>query len=173
MRMKHHILAALKEEFSAWEELLGGMSEAQITAPQLPSDMSVKDIIAHLWAWQQRSIARLKAARLDQEPEFPKWPATLDPNSEGDTDQVNAWIYETHHDQPWSSVHQDWSEGFQQCLDLAEGISERDLLDTERYTWLKDYPLVFMLLASYDHHQEHLEKVLAALEGHGNMKNVG
>jgi hypothetical protein len=38
------------------------MSEEYITAPQLSSNMSVKDVIAHLRAWQQRSIARLEAA---------------------------------------------------------------------------------------------------------------
>jgi hypothetical protein len=65
-----------------------------------------------------------------------------------------------------------WSEGFQQCLELAEAISEKDLLDDGRYAWLKDYPLVFILLGLYDHHQEHLEKVLAALGQHENVKNV-
>ena len=40
MYMKQHILAALSEEFNRWEELLAGMSEAQITAPQLPSNWS-------------------------------------------------------------------------------------------------------------------------------------
>ena len=40
MYMKQHILAALSEEFNHWEELLAGMSEAQITAPQLPSNWS-------------------------------------------------------------------------------------------------------------------------------------
>ena len=30
----------------------------------------------------------------------------------GDLDQINAWIYETYREQPWSSVHHDWREGF-------------------------------------------------------------
>src|SRR5947208_3318623 len=70
MNMKTHILTALKEQVDHWESLLAEMNEEQITAPQLPSTWSVKDIIAHLRAWQQRSIARLDAARLNREPEF-------------------------------------------------------------------------------------------------------
>jgi len=74
----------LKEEFNRWEELLAGMSEEQISASHLPSNLSIKDVIAHLRAWQQRSVARLEAALLNREPEFPNWPAELDPNSEGE-----------------------------------------------------------------------------------------
>ena len=57
MNMKEHILAALREQFDRWEALLGGMAEERITAPQTTSEWSVKDVIAHLWAWQQRSLS--------------------------------------------------------------------------------------------------------------------
>ena len=53
MNMKQHILLALHEEFNRWEALLASMSEAQITAPQQPSDWSIKAEMAHLSAWQQ------------------------------------------------------------------------------------------------------------------------
>ena len=172
MNGKQQILTTLREEFSRWEELLASMSEEQITAPHLPSNLSIKDVIAHLRAWQQRSIARLEAAVLNREPEFPRWPAELDPDSEDDPVQINAWIYETYREQPWSSVHRDWREGFLRFLELGEGILEKDLLDAARYPWLEGHPLAFILLASYDHHQEHLEKLLAWLREHGNRKIV-
>ena len=168
MYMKQHILAALSEEFNRWEELLVGMSEAQITTPHLPANWSTKDDIAHLWAWQQRSIARVDAALLDREPEFPAWPTALDPDAEGAADQINAWVYETYHDQPWSTIHQQWQKGFLRFMEGAASIAEKDLLDSGRYPWLNDYPLAFVLLASYDHHHEHLEKLIAWLNEQGN-----
>jgi hypothetical protein len=168
MSMKQHILAALRELFNQWEELLAGMNEEQITTPLLPSPLSSKDVIAHLMAWQQRSIARLESALLNRDPEFPKWLSGVDPDAEGNTDQINAWLYESYRDQPWSQVHQNWREGFQRFLETAEGVSERDLLDAGRYPWLKGYPLSLFLLASYDHHQEHLENLLTWLREHGN-----
>ncbi len=173
MNMKEHILTALREQFNRWEELLASMSDERITAPHLPSNWSIKDVIAHLRAWQQRSIARLEAALFNREPEFPKWLPELDPDSEGNTDQTNAWIYETYREQPWSKVHQNWREGFLRFLELGEGIPEKDLLDAGRYPWLEGHPLAFILLASYDHHQEHLEKLLAWLREHENMKIAG
>jgi hypothetical protein len=50
MNMKDHILAALREQFIRWEELLAGLSEDQITAPRFDLDWSIKDVMAHLWA---------------------------------------------------------------------------------------------------------------------------
>src|SRR4030067_519964 len=92
------------------EHLLASLSEEQITAPHLPSNLSIKDVMAHLRAWQQVSIARLEAAQLNKEPVFPNWLSGLDPESEEDRDRFNARIYETYRQQPWSRVHQDWSD---------------------------------------------------------------
>ena len=173
MSMKDHILTALREQFNRWEELLASMSAEQIASLLLPSHWSSKDIIAHLRAWQQRSIARMEAARLNREPEFPQWLSGLDPDAEGNTKQVNDRIYETYRDQPWSEVHQQWSEGFLRFLELGEGLSERDLVDGGRYPWLEGHPLALVLIASYDHHREHLEELLAWLQEHRNVKVVG
>jgi hypothetical protein len=164
MNMKEHILTALREQINCWEELLGGLSEKQITAPLVPSDWSVKDVIAHLRAWQQRSIARVDAARLNREPEYPKWGTDSDPDTEGSTQETNAWLYQTYRDQPWSQVHQDWREGYLRLIEFSGEISEMNLLASGKYPWLGPHPLAFILLASYDHHQEHLDKLLAWLQ---------
>lgn len=165
MNDKQQILTMLRSEFNRWEELLAGMSEAQITAPQLPSNQSIKDVIAHLWAWQQRSIARLEAALLGRAPEFPNWPADLDPEPNDEPHQLNAWIYETNRERPWSSVHQDWRAGFLRFLELAEAIPEPHLLETGKYAWLEGHPLSLVLLGSYEHHhEEHFEPLLAWLQ---------
>lgn len=170
MNDKQHILTALREEFNRWEELLANLSEPQITAPQLPENWSIKDVVAHLRAWQQRSIARLEAALLDRAPEYPAWPAQLDPEMEGQPHDLNAWLYAQHRDQPWSSVHQDWSEGFRRFLELGAALPEKDLLDADKYPWLEGYALIDVLQGSYEHHQEHaeyLEPVIADLRQRG------
>lgn len=68
MNMKGHILAALREQSERWEELLVSLSEEQITAPRFDLDWSIKDVVAHLWAWQQISIARMEAGAHDRAP---------------------------------------------------------------------------------------------------------
>lgn len=164
MNMKEHILAALKEQFNHWEELLKNLSEEQITTPRFDLDWSIKDVIAHLWGWQQISTARMQAALENREPEFPEWMTDQDADWEEDADQTNARIYETNHDKSWSEVYRSWREGFSRLLDAAGPIPEKDLLDASRYAWLDGYSLGFVLVASYDHHQEHLGKLIVALQ---------
>lgn len=163
MTMKQHILLALGEQYERWESLLGGLSEEQATSPLPASTWCVKDVISHLWAWQQRSIARVDAAVHNSEPQLPRWPEDLEPDSEGSTNQVNTWIFETYQDRLWAESVRAWSEGYRHLLQLAEQVSERDLLDGDRYPWLKGAPLAMILLATYDHHQEHYEKLQGAL----------
>jgi hypothetical protein len=159
MNMKGHVLAALKEQFDRWEELLASLSEEQITAPHFDFDWSIKDVMAHLWVWQQISIARMEGGLNNREPELPKWIVNNIENWEEDADRVNAVTFETYHEKPWSEIYRNWRDGFLKFLDLGNKISERDLLDGDRYSWLEGHSLAFILVASYDHHQEHLEKL--------------
>jgi hypothetical protein len=123
--------------------------------------------MAHLRAWQQRSVARAEAALHDREPDFPKWPGELNPDSEENTDRINAWIHETARNQPWSMVHREWRDGFLRFIELGEAIPEKDFLDLNRYAWLQGHPLSFIYEASYEHHHiDHLEPLLAWLREH-------
>jgi hypothetical protein len=71
-------------------------------------------------------------------------------------------------------VQRDWRVGFLRCLDLAEAIPEKDLLEAGRYPWLPGYPLVAVLLGSYEHHEEHFHQLLLAwLRQQANLKTVG
>lgn len=173
MNLKEHILTALREEYNRWEELLAGLSESQVAAPLLPSEWTTRDVVAHLRAWQQRSIARLEAALQDREPVFPQWNPQVEPDSDGDTDRVNDWIYQANRERPWLEVYQNWRNGFLRLLELGEQIPEKDLLDSSRYPWMEERPLALVFLGTYDHHQEHLEKLQAWLEiiNHGQEKN--
>lgn len=147
----------LQQVFDEWKGLLNGLSEEQVCETHL-SDWSIKDVIAHLMAWQQISIARLEAALSNSKPVFPDWASVLDIDSEEFTDQVNVLIYKLYASEPWQKIHQKWEEGFTRFLKLAESIPEEDLIDKDKYPWLKGYPLSEVLRGSYEHHKEdHLE----------------
>jgi hypothetical protein len=160
MNLQAHILAALQEQLETWEALLASLSQEQIESPLSPSPWSIKDVLVHLWAWQQRSIARLEAARLEREPEFPQWAEGKSPDDEDSTDRINDWIYQTYRNTPWAQVYTKWREGYRRFMELGGMISERNLLAFGLYPWMKDNSLGDVLLASYDHHQEHLEVLL-------------
>jgi hypothetical protein len=153
----------LREEFDHWESVLASLTETQITTAPQASELSIKDELAHLWAWQQRSIARLEAGLHNTQPRMPSWLPGVDPESESNTDAINAQIYETFRDRPWAAVYEQWRSGFLHFLAISEQLPEPALLDASRYGWLSGYSLADVLLGTYDHHQEHLEKLLARL----------
>lgn len=164
MKDKPPILTVLREELRRWEELLAMRDEEQIitpSAPQKPYNRSLKDVVAHLRAWQQVSLARAEAASLGGSPELPTWLAGRDPDVDdaAELDQLNTSIYKATRDLPWPSVYYDWQQGFLRFQELAETFSERDLWDTERYPWLAGYPLSVVFLNSCQHHREHRESL--------------
>ena len=115
-------------------------------------------------AWQTRSIARLEAALANKEPDFPRWPVQPLPDPGDNSDEINAWIYQTYREEPWSVVHQSWRTGFLRFLELAQAIPEKDLLDPKRFPWMQGQPLLAVLQGSYEHHHiDHLEPLLALL----------
>jgi hypothetical protein len=158
MDLKDHILQALAEQLESWDKLISGMSDELLTMPLEPSPWRIKDLVAHLWAWQLRSNARLEAAIQEHAPHFPDWPAGLDPEAE-DVDQINDWLYKKYRDLPRVEVYSNWKNGYQQLLGFARQVSEKDLLDSSKYPWMNGDPLVLVLLGTYDHHQEHLDKL--------------
>jgi len=71
---KPQLIDLHESEFAKWEQMLAGLRPAQIVDPSLADGLSVKDTLAHLQAWQSRTIARLEGALQGHAPHFPQWP---------------------------------------------------------------------------------------------------
>ena len=123
MNEKDRILSRLREVFNRWDELLPSLNEDQVTVPFAPGELSLKDEVAHLYAWQQRSIARAEAALYNREVEYPDWIKRLGRDPQGDVDQTNAFIFETYKDKSWPSVYRDWKEQFLRYLGVLRANS--------------------------------------------------
>ena len=152
---KAKLLERLRDERAQWETFLAELDEAQLTALTQPDQRSIKDIMAHLMAWQRLTVARLEAARWNQTPRPTDWPGHLDPDAE-DVDEINEWIYRTYHARPLAEILQTWRQVFQQVLDTGEALSEEELADSGRYPWMGHWPLSAVLVGTYEHHDEHL-----------------
>ena len=165
MNDKKQVLSALEDEINRWEELFCRLSDRQIEVSQLPFTYSVKDVVAHLMAWQQVSNARMEAAQTNTEPGYPDWLEGQDPEAEENIDEYNARIYEKYKDHPWSQVHKKWREGFIRLIELGTKIPENDLTNTKLFPWLKGNALIAVLRGTLGHHHEdHLEPLLDRFE---------
>lgn len=157
MDEKARALADLRDIFDRWKALTMRLREPELVAP-LHGGLSVKDIIAHLRAWQTVSIARLEAGQRGGAPLYPPW-AGSDPDAEAARTDQNARIQEMYRNQPWAAVWREWRAGFLRFMALAEAIPAADLADATRYPWLDGYTLLDVLRGSYEHHREHLEEL--------------
>ena len=168
METKREILIDLSEIFDRWQKLIASLDPEQITQTLLHSPWTVKDVVAHLWFWQQASVARMQAALQDKEPEYPAWWAKFGPDPEEDVDRTNAWNYERNRDKPWAEVYADWKTQFQHYLDLAGQVPEKDLLEPGRYAWMGEYTLSASSIGSLEHHREHYDVLSGWLREHGS-----
>jgi hypothetical protein len=160
---KPELIALFEQELEAWETLLAGLSPAQITEAWPPDGLSIKDTVAHLGAWQQRTCALIEAALHGHEPRYPEWPIELGEDETSDAvDAANAWILETNRSRPWSYVHREWRDGFIRFLELIRAIPESDLLPEGKLAWLADFQPSELLPGSYDHHHSEHRGLLEA-----------
>jgi hypothetical protein len=173
MENKKHILDGLSDIFNRWQVLLAGLSEEQILAPLTPSNWTIKDVVAHLWSWQQASLARMEAALQDKEPNYPDWWVQRGPDPEEDVDGTNALLYELSKEKPWRQVYSDWKTQFEHYLELTGQISEKDFLQPGRYAWMGQYAIADSSNGSLDHHKEHYETLTNWMMEHGGIKASG
>ena len=153
MSSKTVIFHRMTEEFNKWENLLSRF-DTNSCSQIVYENMTVKDILAHVMAWQQVSIARLEAGIEGREPIFPDW-FTGEPDSDLETNQVNSIIYEEHRNKEWEKIYKRWKDGFLRFIDLGEKISENDMFNTKKYAWLDGHSLFIVLDHSIQHHKEH------------------
>lgn len=170
MNEKQRILDELAEIFSRWQVLLASLNEAQIHQALSPSTWTVKDMVAHLWSWQQASVARMEAALHNREPNYPAWWALRGPDPEEDVDGTNALLFTLSKDKPWKVVYSDWKAQFKLYLELTQKITEKDFFQAGRYAWMGKYAIADSTNGSLDHHKEHYKELTEWLREHGGMK---
>ncbi|NJD60212.1 MAG: hypothetical protein C3F13_06430 [Anaerolineales bacterium] len=167
MNEKSLVISRLEDIYNRWQELLASLNQEQIATALQPSPWTTKDVIAHLWFWQEASVARAEAVLQGNDPHYPTWWELFGPDPNEDVDRTNAWNYERCREKPWQQVYVDWSTQFSKYLKLIAQIPDEDLLTVGRFKWMGGYSLSASVMGSYDHHQEHLEMLTAWLNEHG------
>jgi hypothetical protein len=169
MPAKEQLLTRLRAEYDRWQAMLSSLPENQLTSRTLPADLSIKDVVGHLHAWQQISVARLEGVIENRAPIYPVWLGGLQPDAEENLEQINAAIHAAWLDQPWPLVYGAWRTGYLHLLDLAVAIPEDVMFDAARFAWLDGYAPADVLQGSYEHHRvEHFEPLVAWLREHGH-----
>jgi hypothetical protein len=146
---RQELLAVFENAQAEFEALLEQVGEARLTEPGVTGSWSIKDIIAHVTAWEERPVAWLEALQQGTSPEPAPWPKGLD------DDQTNALIYEANRDRSLADVLARWRQVSRSIAQAIRTLSEDDLFNRQ-IEWLGGNSLAEALPGnSYEHLNDH------------------
>jgi uncharacterized protein (TIGR03083 family) len=137
------------------EAVLAQIPAERMTDPALPNGWSVKDLVAHLAAWEQRAgdLSHILAAGREVE------------DGVSDFNEFNARVYIENRERSLEDVLRTEPEAFLRLRNVAEKFSETDLFDPARFAFLDGMPLMQLIANnSYGHYEEHMGDLRAWIQ---------
>lgn len=116
------LLVKLDHEWSRLEELLAQLSPAEMEQPGVDHEWSVKDILAHLAAWDRRGMGWIAAAVGGETPAIPEVGKTW-----GDADALNEATYQANRERPVGEALADFRQAHRCLVAQIEALSEEDI----------------------------------------------
>ncbi|WP_165423396.1 ClbS/DfsB family four-helix bundle protein [Ktedonosporobacter rubrisoli] len=146
--IKTSILDLLQQSQRSSKAFMQALDERERTAVGKPDFWSAKDHLAHMTYCIRQNLI-LKVAAILQQQEVSR--------REESVDQMNARVFEEHRLRPWEEVHVAFERVYADLIQLAERLSEAELLDASRFSVITEgHPLYTAFLGNgYEHLQEH------------------
>ena len=151
---KARLLKDIRAGHQRLEEVLGGFTDADMVKRTAPGAWSLKDLLAHITAWEKAFLdwyhTGLKGGKPDK-PDFSK-PGVLD--------EVNRQIYEKSRNRKLKDVVNEFRASYHKILVEVESIPEEVMFVTGKYAWTKTLPLVdYIISNTSEHYAGHLPTV--------------
>jgi hypothetical protein len=112
-------------------------------------DWSAKDVIAHLYEWQQMFFRWYEAGLRGETPAVPaagyKW---------SQLPALNQKIYETYRDYPWADLLADFRASHAKTLALVESLSDETIITPGLYPWMNKNSLIAYLASTTSSHYD-------------------
>jgi uncharacterized protein (TIGR03083 family) len=147
---KTDLLAALQREHDAMEQAIAGLTPEQLDTPFRADGWSIKDLLAHITAWESEMVTALFHAAYGRQPALGEIIAKMD--------AWNAERYAENRTRPVERVLADW-RGVRQALIHRVKEWDEAALNAE-VAWRRGRTLVQLIEAnSYGHEAEHREEI--------------
>lgn len=161
------LLKLIAESHDQMERLLASMDERQLTQPGVYDNLSVKDILAHLSAWERLADDWIGAGLCGERPVvYTPGFEVNDPDDEAIMHLLNDHIYQENRDRPLAEVLTQFRATHFHTLELVQALSEIDLNDPNRFDWCNSRPLwTLIAVNTYEHYEEHIVLIQAWLDG--------
>lgn len=152
---KTELIQRIETDWARLQAALDGLSEEQLHTPGVVGDWSIKDVLAHITAWQTRLITAMFKVEKGFKPD------TLGGGAAA-VDQLNEKFYREMKDRPFEQVWDDLDASYQQLLRRLENWSDKDLFDAKRFKWMQGEPFERYIAGdSYEHYAEHAAQIEA------------
>lgn len=113
---KDELLRRLDERYEWFDVLLERAAAQDTDAAGVTEEWSVKDVVAHLIAHEQRSIDEIRAAQQGRTPEIKH-----DENDSFNDGAVFAWRASS-----FEQVRKAWQKSFQQVVQVVQALTDAD-----------------------------------------------
>ncbi len=146
---RQSLVQELESAQADFESLLEQAGPGRLDRPGVNGEWSVKDILSHMTAWEERILAWSAAIETNTQPEPPPWP------KDSSEEQVNQWIYERNRYRPLQEVMETWRRVYQGVLKAISLRSDEELFDL-KLSWLNGASLGESIPGnSYEHLRHH------------------
>jgi hypothetical protein len=147
----------IHDEWEAFSAALSNLSEPQIIRRD-PGEWSVKDILAHIAAWEKFLILN-QFLGMNAAEALCVDPAVID---RADENEVNAILFERNRDRPLVEVQSDWYETHRWLMSELVKIGAEALAAPTRCFGPDPKPLAqWVVLNTYDHYADHRRTIEA------------
>ena len=160
---KADILMHIRSEFDGLHRTIQIIPRADLEAPGVEGEWSVKDILCHLSTWRRLCMEWTQDLLAGKAPDRPA------PDESWETlDDFNQTLYLEKRAVPLGQALDEFVRAHTDSLALVEGLAESDLIDPERFAWRKGDPLWHMVAGNtWLHDKEHHETIQRWLESKG------
>jgi hypothetical protein len=156
---KSELLERMRAGREEWDALIAQIPDSARTEPALAGGWSVKDLIAHVAAYENWTAAQIRAANEGRAPTDRELYGVeeMPPDPEGwDLDCQNAAIYARYKEMPLAAVMTFSSQAFADLITAVAAISDEDFAKSGVQTWTGDRTLLEIIPEQcYAHYEQH------------------
>jgi hypothetical protein len=157
---KADLLQQVQDAHDALEGTVALLNHEQTVQPVLEGGRSVKDVLAHITAWEQLMLTWLRGRARGETPDMPELGLDYD-----GLDELNERLYGENRDRSLQEVRVAFNDSYQQVLEELEATPEEVLFDPSGSGWQETQPLwVLVATNTSRHYQEHAEAIEAWTE---------
>jgi hypothetical protein len=148
---RSELLAEFEQEWVNFERICASLSQAEMVAPGVEGEWSIKDILCHISAWEKYLLDRLGMVMTGQPPNYPSM------KSWDDVHRFNAQVYADNKDRPLNSVIIEFRSLYRGVMTVLEALREDQLTQPYSYDFPDDTLTLLRLIRgnTSEHYREH------------------